>query len=68
MKKIKRVRIKHKRGEIVHLDTIYDVQAFCMEFLKPFNLHKINNWDPEMTDTFKCIKGFNIDIYITTNP
>lgn len=65
--KTRRTKISFKRGDDVHLDTIYDVQAFCMMFLKPVNLYKISGWNPDMTDTFRCTKGFSIEVLVKSN-
>lgn len=57
-----------KKGEVVHLDDFYDIQAFVMKpgFSKPHRSNFVDEdrYDPDFTDEHKILKDFTVTVII----
>lgn len=60
---------KFKKGDVIHLDTIYNIMAFVDPYMEPYRNKYISkdNWNPEMTDEYKFTQSVTIEIITTTN-
>lgn len=58
------MKYNFQKGQIVHLDEIYNILAFLEDYKEPFNHLDIVDWEPEMSDTHIITKSVRIEVII----
>jgi hypothetical protein len=59
---------KFKKGQLIHLDDVYDIQAFVLPYCTPYRNPDLYKWNPDTSDDYKVNADFTVTIIVGGTP